>query len=232
MDKRRIGVFDSGVGGLTTLEYLKKMLPNEDYVYFGDFKNNPYGTKTTLELQKILKYNIELLMTKNVKIIVIACNTAGTQINYLKTITDIPMFEPIITTTNVINKMTDIKNILLLATNYTVKAGLYQKYLKDYHVIGQAAQELVRLAEENKHDQKIIDDIMLKYQNKVDMVILGCTHFGYFTNEIETTVKPKIVVESSYELAKYVVDYLKDKKMLNNEGHSNVEYIKWPCKKF
>lgn len=226
MDKRRIAVFDSGVGGLTTLEYLKKMLPNEDYIYFGDFKNNPYGTKTTLELQSILKNNIELLVTKNVKIIVIACNTAGTQINYLKTITDIPMFEPITITTNVINKMTDICNILLLATNYTVRVGLYQKYLKDYHVIGQAAQELVRLAEENKHDQKVIDDIMLKYQNKVDMVILGCTHFGYFTDEIKATVKPKIVVESSYELAKHVVCYLKENNMLNNEGHCNVEYVK------
>lgn len=226
MDKRRIAVFDSGVGGLTTLEYLKKMLPNEDYVYFGDFKNNPYGTKTTEELQRILKNNIELLAAKDVKIIVIACNTAGTQINYLKTITDIPMFEPITITTDTINKMTDIKDILLLATNYTIKVELYQKYLKNYHVIGQAAQELVRLAEENKHDQKVIDDIMLVYQNKVDMVILGCTHFGYFTDEINATVKPKVIVESSYELAKYVVCYLKENDMLSNEGHSNVEYVK------
>lgn len=226
MDNRKIAVFDSGVGGLTTLEYLKKMLPNENYVYFGDFKNNPYGTKTTDELQKILKNNIELLMTKNVKIIVIACNTAGTQIDYLKTITDIPMFEPITVTTKTINEMQNIKDILLLATNYTVKIGLYQKYLNKYHVIGQPAQELVRLAEENRHDLEVIKDIMLVHQNKVDMVILGCTHFGYFTKEIQEIVKPNIIVESSYELAKYVVKYLQENDMLNDRGTAEVEFIK------
>lgn len=227
MDSRKIAVFDSGVGGLTTLEYLKKMLPNEDYIYFGDFKNNPYGTKTTEELQEILKKNIEFLVSKNVKIIVIACNTAGTQIDFLKTLTNVPLVEPIRITTDAIKKINGIKNILLLATNYTVKIGLYQKYLSDcnYEVIGCPAQELVRLAEENKHDQKIIDQLMLDYQNKVDMVILGCTHFGYFTKEIDETVKPKIIIESSYELAKHVVCYLQENDMLNDCGTANVKFI-------
>ena len=103
MDTRKIAVFDSGVGGLTCLEYLKEILPNEDYLYFGDFKNNPYGTKTTEELQEILTKNIKLLEEHNVKMIVIACNTAGTQIEYLKTITNVPLCEPITVTTNTIN---------------------------------------------------------------------------------------------------------------------------------
>ena len=65
MDTRKIAVFDSGVGGLTCLEYLKEILPNEDYIYFGDFKNNPYGTKTTEELRNILTNNIKLLENLN-----------------------------------------------------------------------------------------------------------------------------------------------------------------------
>ncbi|MBQ8292707.1 MAG: aspartate/glutamate racemase family protein [Bacilli bacterium] len=225
MDNRKIAVFDSGVGGLTTLAYLKEMLPNEDYVYFGDFKNNPYGTKTTSELQSILKNNIELLEKKDVKIIVIACNTAGTQIDYLKTLTNVPLCEPITVTTNYINQMNDVDNILLLATNYTVRVGLYQKYLNKFNVIGQPAQELVRLAEEKKFDQKVIDEIMKEYENKVDLVILGCTHFGYFTKEIDETVKPKIIVESSYELAKYVVQYLTENDLLSGVGNANVEFV-------
>lgn len=226
MDTRKIAVFDSGVGGLTCLEYLKKLLPNEDYIYFGDFKNNPYGTKTKEELRKILKENIELLASKNVKIIVIACNTAGTQIEFLKTITDIPLFEPITVTAEAIKKMNNVQNILLLATNYTVKVGAYQNQLKEFNVIGQPAQELVKLAEENRHDQKVIEDIMLEYQNKVDTVILGCTHFGYFTDEINDCVKPQTIVESSYELALHVVEYLTKHQMLNNQGQTNVDFIK------
>lgn len=226
MNTRKIAVFDSGVGGLTCLEYLKKLLPQEDFIYFGDFKNNPYGTKTTEELREILKNNIELLASKNVKMIVIACNTAGTQIEYLRTITNVPLCEPITVTAKAINKMTDVKNILLLATNYTVKVGAYQSHLSGLNVIGQPAQELVRLAEENKHDYKIIEEIMLAHQNKVDTVILGCTHFGYFTDEIRKCVKPNKIVESSYELALYVVDYLTKNNMLNNQGQNNVDFIK------
>lgn len=227
MDTRKIAVFDSGVGGLTCLEYLKEILPNEDYLYFGDFKNNPYGTKTTEELQEILTKNIKLLEEHNVKMIVIACNTAGTQIEYLKTITNVPLCEPITVTTNTINNNQDIKNILLLATNYTIKVEAYQKHMDSrFQIFPKPAQELVRLAEEKKHDQKVIDDLMLEYAGIVDTVILGCTHFGYFTEEIVKTVKPTRIVESSYELALYVKKYLEEQNMLNNAGKTTVEFIK------
>ncbi len=227
MDTRKIAVFDSGVGGLTCLEYLKKLLPNEDYIYFGDFQNNPYGTKTTEELRSILTKNIKLLESHNVKMIVIACNTAGTQIDYLETITNIPLCEPITVTTSAINKMNDINSILLLATNYTIKVEAYQKHLdRRFQIFPKPAQELVRLAEEKTTDQSIIDDLMKEYENKVDAVILGCTHFGYFTKEIMETVKPHKIIESSYELALYVKKYLKDKEILNDHGHTCVDFIK------
>ena len=136
MDKRKVVVFDSGVGGLTTLKYLSEMLPGEDYYYFGDYDNNPYGTKSTKELQEILRKNIKYLSSLNPKIIVIACNTAGTQIEYLKTITDILMYEPISVTADYIKnnlKMKKESNILLLATDFTVKTGLYEQKLSEYN---------------------------------------------------------------------------------------------------
>ncbi len=225
MDKRKIAIFDSGVGGLTTLKYLQKMLPDEDYVYFGDYLNNPYGTKTTEELQAILKKNVKYLESLDVKIIVIACNTAGTQVEYLRTITSLPLLEPITVTAQAINNMTDINSILVLATNYTINVGSYQKQLANYQVLGCPAQELVKLAEEKKTDQKVIDNIMKKYQGLYDMVVLGCTHFGYFEKEIQEAVKPKVIVESSFELAKNVVEYLKNKEMLSDLGTGNVTYI-------
>ena len=76
------------------------------------------------------------------------------------------------------------------------------------------------------HIKKVIDDIMKEFENKVDTVILGCTHFGYFTEEIMKTVKPVRIVESSYELAKYVKKYLEERNMLNNHGTTCVEFIK------
>jgi glutamate racemase len=143
-----------------------------------------------------------------------------------RTIFNIPLCEPISVTAEAIKKMSDVKKILLLATNYTVKVGAYQNKLKEFDVIGQPAQELVKLAEENRHDLKVIDDIMLEYQNKVDTVILGCTHFGYFTEEIMDCVKPNKIVESSYELALFVVEYLKTHDMLNIKGKNDVYFIK------
>ena len=75
---KKIGVFDSGIGGLTTLEEIKKILPNEDYIFYADSKNNPYGEKTKEELFKITENIVDKLLIENVKIIVIACNTATT----------------------------------------------------------------------------------------------------------------------------------------------------------
>lgn len=226
MDKRKVVVFDSGVGGLTTLKYLQEMLPHEEYVYFGDYDNNPYGTKTVDELQAILKKNILYLASLNPKIIVIACNTAGTQIEFLKQLTDIVMYEPISVTANFIkDNMTKNSNILLLATDFTVKTGLYVEKLPEYNVIGKSAQILVKLAENHENDYGVVDDITGEFKNKVDGVILGCTHFGYFENEIIKSTNCNNIIESAKVLAMKVNDYLKEKDLLNKEGNGSVYYI-------
>lgn len=228
MDKRKVVVFDSGVGGLTTLKYLSEMLPGEDYYYFGDYDNNPYGTKTTKELQEILRKNIKYLSSLNPKIIVIACNTAGTQIEYLKTITDILMYEPISVTADYIKnnlKMKKESNILLLATDFTVKTGLYEQKLSEYNVIGQSAQILVKLAEEHVNDYDEVEKITGKYRNSVDCVILGCTHFGYFEKEIIESTNCNNIVESAKVLAIKVKEYLEENNLLNDNIKGSINYI-------
>ena len=228
MDKRKVVVFDSGVGGLTTLKYLSEMLPGEDYYYFGDYDNNPYGTKTTKELQEILRKNIKYLSSLNPKIIVIACNTAGTQIEYLKTITDILMYEPISVTADYIKnnlKMKKESDILLLATDFTVKTGLYEQKLSEYNVIGQSAQILVKLAEEHVNDYAEVEKITGKYRNSVDCVILGCTHFGYFEKEIVESTNCNNIVESAKVLAIKVKEYLEENNLLNDNIKGSINYI-------
>lgn len=228
MDKRKVVVFDSGVGGLTTLKYLSEMLPGEDYYYFGDYDNNPYGTKTTVELQAILKKNISYLASLDPKIIVIACNTAGTQIEYLKTVTDILMYEPISVTADYIKntlKMKEQSKILLLATEFTVKTGLYEQKLPDYQVIGQSAQILVKLAEAHENDYEVVDNITGKYKDMVDGVILGCTHFGYFENEIIKSTNCDNIIESAKVLAVKVKDYLEANDLLNDNQKGSINYI-------
>lgn len=228
MDKRKVVVFDSGVGGLTTLKYLSEMLPGEDYYYFGDYDNNPYGTKSTKELQEILRKNIKYLSSLNPKIIVIACNTAGTQIEYLKTITDILMYEPISVTADYIKnnlKMKKESNILLLATDFTVKTGLYEQKLSEYNVIGQSAQILVKLAEEHVNDYAEVEKITGKYRNSVDCVILGCTHFGYFEKEIVESTNCNNIVESAKVLAIKVKEYLEENNLLNDNSKGSINYI-------
>ena len=79
MNNNKIGMFDSGIGGLTVLKELRKLLPNENYIYYADSKNNPYGEKSDEELMKIVTNIVDFLISKDVKIIVIACNTATTR---------------------------------------------------------------------------------------------------------------------------------------------------------
>ena len=164
----------------------------------------------------------------NPKIIVIACNTAGTQIEYLKTITDILMYEPISVTADYIKnnlKMKKESNILLLATDFTVKTGLYEQKLSEYNVIGQSAQILVKLAEEHVNDYAEVEKITGKYRNSVDCVILGCTHFGYFEKEIVESTNCNNIVESAKVLAIKVKEYLEENNLLNDNIKGSINYI-------
>ncbi len=225
MDNQKIGVFDSGVGGLTTLKYLEEMLPEENFIFYADTKNAPYGSKDQVTLRKVLKEVIAFFVEKNVKIIVIACNTAGTQIDYLRTLTMIPLVEPITPTIAKINSIVINQDdyILLLATDYTVNSQVYQQALLHCNLIAQGAPLLVTMAENKDYSIDKVRDI-LPINDNISHVVLGCTHFGYFRDAINAILHPKAIIESSYELAVFVKKYLINKQLLANTNKEITEY--------
>ena len=195
---KRIGVFDSGIGGLTVLEELKKLLPNEDYLFYADSKDCPYGEKSDTELYDITSNIVDYLINKDCKIIVIACNTATTRcIKYLrdkyKDMTFIGT-EPAIK----VACDRDYKNILVMATPATIASErtsiLVNDNKKEYENIYLVPCEGLADAIETdnfKKQEDIVSSIYDEYKDKeIDAIVLGCTHYPhikdliskYFTN--------------------------------------------------
>ena len=195
---KRIGVFDSGIGGLTVLEELKKLLPNEDYLFYADSKNCPYGEKSDTELYDITSNIVDYLIDRDCKIIVIACNTATTRcIKYLrdkyKDMTFIGT-EPAIK----VACDRDYKNILVMATPATIASErtsiLVNDNKKEYENVYLVPCEGLADAIETdnfKKQEEIVSSIYEEYKEKeIDAIVLGCTHYPhikdliskYFTN--------------------------------------------------
>lgn len=195
---KRIGVFDSGIGGLTVLDDLKEVLPNEDYLFYADSKNCPYGEKSDTELYDITSNIVDYLISNECKIIVIACNTATTRcIKYLrdkyKDMTFIGT-EPAIK----VACDRDYKNILVMATPATIASErtsiLVNENKKDYENIYLVPCEGLADAIETdnfKKQEDIVSSIYEEYKDKeIDAIVLGCTHYPhikdliskYFTN--------------------------------------------------
>ena len=195
---KRIGVFDSGIGGLTVLEELKKLLPNEDYLFYADSKNCPYGEKSDTELYDITSNIVDYLIDRDCKIIVIACNTATTRcIKYLRDKYKDMIFigtEPAIK----VACDRDYKNILVMATPATIASErtsiLVNDNKKEYENVYLVPCEGLADAIETdnfKKQEEIVSSIYEEYKDKeIDAIVLGCTHYPhikdliskYFTN--------------------------------------------------
>ena len=175
----KIGVFDSGIGGLFVLKELINKYPNNMYYYFGDNINIPYGTKSKYELKLLSSKIIDFLMTKEVDIIIIACGTISSNIySELKEIYDIPIYDIISPTIEYLNN-SNYKTIGVLATKMTVKSQVFNKINKDIHQA--SCPKLVPLIENGLDYQETLDEY-LKQLPKVDTIVLGCTHYPIFEN--------------------------------------------------
>ncbi len=172
----KIGVFDSGIGGLNVLKELVNKYPNNTYYYFGDNINIPYGTKSKKELKLLSSKIIQFLLSKDVDIIIIACGTISSNLYMeIKTKYNIPIYDIISPTIEYLNK-SDFKTIGVLATDMTVKSNVFKINRDIYQV---PCPQLVPLIEDN------LDYIpaLNKYLNKlpeVDALVLGCTHYLIF----------------------------------------------------
>lgn len=195
---KRIGVFDSGIGGLTVLDDLKEVLPNEDYLFYADSKNCPYGEKSDTELFDITSNIVDYLIDRDCKIIVIACNTATTRC--IKFLRDKYKDMTFIGTEPAIKVACDrdYKNILVMATPATIASErtsiLVNENKKDYENIYLVPCEGLADAIETdnfKKQEDIVSSIYEEYKDKeIDAIVLGCTHYPhikdliskYFTN--------------------------------------------------
>jgi len=199
----RIGMFDSGIGGLTVLKQFIKHQPNNEYIYFGDTLNVPYGDKTKEELLKLSTNIIKFLENKNVDIIIIACGTVSSNIyEELKQITNIPIYNIISETIKYVENK-KYENILLMATSATVNSHVFKNNLNNITEL--ACPKLVPLIE-NKNDLELdlqVKEYLLK-TNKIDAIILGCTHYPIIkdiikkntTNEIELIDMGEVLAKS------------------------------------
>ena len=238
MDKRPIGIFDSGIVGLTVLKKLEEALPNEQFIYLGDTLNFPYGEKSKGEIINYSKTNIEYLLSQKVKMIIIACGTATSQaLEEMRSIFDIPIIGIIEPTAKYVKEM-GYKKIGVIATTGTIRSGAWEKELKknvsDIEVINQACPLLASIAEEGKAKSKESIEAVHRYMqifksNDVNTIILGCTHYPIYDEIIQKEFSNKaILINTGTAVAEKVKKYLKKNNMENTNERkmSKIEITK------
>ena len=227
MDTRPIGIFDSGIGGLTVLKELEQVIPNEKFIYLGDILNFPYGEKSKEKIILFSKKNIEYLISQNVKMIVIACGTATSQaLEEMKRLFDIPIIGIIEPTTEYVRKM-NYKEIGVIATSGTIRSGAWEKSLKEknpnINVINKACPLLASIAEEGKAKSKesllAIHEYMEVFKEKnIHTIILGWTHYPIYDEIIKNEFANSVVLINTGKIvAKKVKKYLMEKEKENTE---------------
>lgn len=192
MNNKPIGVFDSGIGGVTVLDELVKDFPGENFIYVGDTLNLPYGTKTKDKLKELVSNVSNYLKERDVKAIVIACNTATANSHHLKDELDIPVIGVIEPTSKYAYNSSTNKKILTIATNVTIESKSYEEALNklgDGEFYFEKCSEFVDAIENNivnnEESFKLVEDKLGKYANLgIDTIILGCTHFGIYEKEL------------------------------------------------
>lgn len=214
----KIGIFDSGVGGLNVLNDLIAHFPDQDYIYLADTKHAPYGTKSGSEVKKITENIIRYFESLVVDAIVIACNTATTQSYDIEaTVPIIRIIEPTANQAKITGG-----RIAVLATNLTIDTRAYQKFIPD--AIGIRASELVGIADLGLFDTNTSYNTLLgllePVKGKIDTLVLGCTHFSKYANQIREILGEINIVDSSAAISPIIGNYLEMKP-----GNGSIELI-------
>lgn len=231
--EKYIGVFDSGIGGLTVVKALLETLPNENIVYLGDSKHMPYGDKTKEQIINYVLDDVKFLNTYNLKAILIACNTADSIAS--KTIKEkysIPVYGVIDSTSLVSARTTNNNRIGVIATSATISSNVYEDTIKKYNphaqIFNQACPFLTPLIEEGKFDignqeiRYILEDyISALIEKDIDTLVLGCTHYDLLLPIIKD-MYPKINIVSS---SRCVIEKIKKELDLNENKNSEQLYF-------
>ncbi len=225
MSKQPIGIFDSGVGGTSIWYEVHKLLPYENTVYLADSKHAPYGTKTPSEIIRLSLKNTELLVQKNCKLIIVACNTATTNaIQTLRKTYNIPIvgIEPALKPAAL---QTKTKSIGVLATKGTLSSNLFHKttdlYANNIRVIEQIGEGIVSLIEAGKLHSETMKTLLKSYLNpmldaNIDCLVLGCTHYTYLIPILVKLLPQHIkIIDAGEAVAKQTKAVLTHHKLIN-----------------
>ena len=227
--KAPIGVFDSGVGGLTVAREIMRNLPNERIVYFGDTARVPYGSKSKNNIIRFSRQIIHFLRTKKVKAIVIACNTASAlALDTVQKEFDIPIIGVIIPGARAAVSETRNGKIGVLGTEATIKSETYTKVIRslkaDAEVVGKPCPLFVPLVEEGFAKHRITEEVIDIYladmkKTDIDTMILGCTHYPLLRSRIMEYFGEKVhIVNPAYETAMDLKAILKERNIANHSG--------------
>lgn len=229
-----IGFFDSGVGGLTVFEKVKKILPNEDYLYFGDLKNIPYGEKSKEELITIADSIFRFFETQNVKAVIMACNT--TSANTYEELKDKYNFKiyPIIQSCASVIAKLPIKKIGVFATEATIKSGVYAHELKKHNpnleVFEMSCPPWVNIVENKTQNEPESINAVNFYlhkmlENKPDRIILGCTHYPYLLDILREFAPREMFIDPAQYFAEFIKNDLKQNNLLSNKSIGSEKFF-------
>lgn len=235
MDNRAIGFFDSGIGGLSVLNQAIKIFPRENFIYYADIDNVPYGIKTNNEILKYVEGAIKFLINQDVKAIVIACNTATSVcIDKLRNKYKLPIvgMEPAV---KLAIKNNYKKRILLIATSVTVREKKLNKLLEVIDVRKKVdlipMSGLVDFAEREEFETENVEKYLKEEFDKLDLynysqIILGCTHFNYFMPVIKKIVPSDIkLLDGNEGTIKRLYQVLEENNILGNNKEPYIEYF-------
>lgn len=219
---RPIGVFDSGLGGLTVVKALMRDLPNEDVVYFGDTARVPYGTKSRESIIRFSKDNARVLLGHDVKMIVVACNSSSSHaLEALRRSVKVPVIGVIDPGARKAVEVTRNGVVGVIATPATINSASYtralRRYRKNVKVVGQPCPLFVPLIEEGWFDREVTRSVAAEYlapvkRAKADALILGCTHYPLLKPLLQKVVGSRVtLIDSAREVAGEVKDLLDER---------------------
>ncbi len=227
MSDSAIGIFDSGLGGLTAVKQLEKVLPNENIIYFGDTARVPYGSRSQQTIVRYAEQDASFLLSKGVKMIIAACGTVSSVAADLGNVLPVPFTGVVEPTAQAAVNATKNGVIGVIGTSATVSSKSYKKAIlakdKKFKVYQQECPLFVSLvengfiSEEDKIVQLIVERYLEKLKNiKIDTLILGCTHFPIIAKAIQNYLGDEVtLIDSGRETAIYAANMLKQKNLLN-----------------
>jgi len=240
-----IGVFDSGVGGLTVAKEIMRALPGETIVYYGDTARVPYGTKSPETVTAYSRQIAKFLMSQQVKAMVVACNTiSALALETIEKEFDVPFIGVVKPGARTAAGATRNKKIGVIATEGTISSGMYESFLKSLNpevkVYGKACPLFVALAEEGWLQDPITKQVAERYlvelkEKEIDTLVLGCTHYPLLRKVIGEVMGEKVtLVNPAYETAQELRYVLEDNHILNDskEAAAHKFYVSDGAEKF